>query len=576
MPIIQGLPVDYPLADGTTVDLRVVPDGPRDPHDPERGAKRAEWKAWSERIRRYRHQRYHLCDDNIEEQAVELAKCQRYGAAYFLTVWGWMFDPREAEGRPIGPTPFIPYPFQIEMFGWLDTLMVTTGPRGDGVVSKSRDMGATWCCCGWALHGWFFKDAFQARLISRKEELVDRRNDMDSMFAKIDFMLERLPAWFIPQGFNREAHRMQLRLKNPANSNAINGEATTAKTLRGGRATIAFYDEAAFIEHFMGVWTTGASATAHRVAISTESMEEGDDFYRLGEGSKQDPSVRPAFLPMNWWTHPEHDDTWYREMKQRMSDDPEGFAREVERNTHAGFGTYIYAMAQTLDVGHFPYIQGSHVYLGIDPGFDDECAIVVLNWDVVSGRYRVVEAFANRMQPPEYYASLITGRVINGIDGFDYRHFGYYDPMALADLMRTVPSFTLFGDPAGSNKITGLRDSWYDRMNDWAQRNHPHGHGLSVVYSWDMDKRNFTGRRAALQRLLARTDFNDTPGVRALLQSLREYRFERATRDRMAEQVKPLHNSASHPVASLEYVAVNIEMTDSVKEIASLGVYDAA
>ena len=49
-----------------------------------------------------------------------------------------------------------------------------------------------------------------------------------------------------------------------------------------------------------------------------------------------------------------------------------------------------------------------------------------------------------------------------------------------------------------------------------------------------------------------------------MLRALQEHRFENQQRARQAEQVKPLHNANSHPVAALEYVAVNLERLTAV------------
>lgn len=562
MPIINGLPADFLAPDGTVHDLRIVPGGVSDPSDPRRGEKRAAWRTWKNLVRRYRLTRIDACIDDPEQQAVEIAKCLRYGPAYFIAVWCWVVDPRLGrDGRPLGESSFVPYPFQVDLLRWLDERLTVRGPEADGVISKSRDMGATWLCCMWALHGWLFRDHFYARFVSRKQEAVDRTNDPDTIFAKIDFAFHRLPFWMQPAGFKLDDHRMDMRLKNPANGNVLSGEATSSKTMRGSRATVAFYDEAAFIPGFMGVWTTGANATDHRIAVSTESMDEGDDWINLRQGKGQ--AIKPAVLELDWWTHIEHDEAWYSDMRQRMSSDPEGFAREIERNPHAGFGAYIYELARGVTVQPgLDWEQGMPVYVGIDPGFDDDCALCAVAWDAVTGRYRVIDAYANRLQIPEFYASLLLGIPQSGCEGFDYRPSGPYDPEAFAALMRRIGSFTLFGDPAGTSRVTGKRDSWYERMNEWAFE---HGkRDLPVIVGWDPDQRIFSGRRQALMKLLPRLDFNDTPGCRALLRALQDYRFENHSKARQAEQLKPLHNANSHPVASLEYLAVNLEHLTAV------------
>lgn len=556
MPHLRGLPTAYATPEGP-VDLSAMPASPTARDDSERDQKAIEFVAWKQLIRRYRVQRWDACATNADQQEVEREKCRRHGAAYFLAVWGWMDDPRISPSteRPIGPTPFIPYPFQVEMLAWFDERLTQKGMLADGVVSKSRDMGATWNACGWALHGWLFRPHWQVRLVSRKEELVDRKNDMDSMFGKIDFMLDRLPAWMLPRGFNRELHRLSLRLHNPENKNGITGESTTSKTLRGGRTTVVIYDEAAFIAGFLNVWATGANAASVRLAISSESLEEGDDFIKLRTGAGQ--LTKPALLELDYWLHPEHDDAvWLPNMRERFGPDLEAFAREIMRNPHAGFGAFVYNEARTIQVGTYPYEFGMPVYIGIDPGLQDLCAMVILAKDPVTGRLRAVEAYAARGLPPEYYASLLLGLPSTE---FNYLPSRVYNPDDFMAIMRKIEGFTLFGDPAGHNKTINVQDSWYSKMGDYYAKNHPFNRGLAVITKWNMDARKYQGRRAALMRLLPQIDFNDTPGIRALLDSIKDHKFEKATASRLTEAAKPSHNDDSHPVAALEYVAVNLE-----------------
>jgi hypothetical protein len=442
------------------------------------------------------------------------------------------------------------------MLSWFDERLTQRGMKADGVVSKSRDMGATWNACGWALHGWLFRPSWQVRLISRKEELVDRKNDMDSMFAKIDFMIDRLPQWMLPRGFNRELHRLSLRLHNPENKNGITGESTTSKTLRGGRTTVAIYDEAAFIPGFLNVWATGANAASVRLAISSESLEEGDDFLKLRTGDGQ--MTKPALLELDYWKHPDHNDTvWLPEMRARFGPDEEAFEREIMRNPHAGFGAFVFSEVQHVSVGHFPYAFGMTAFVGIDPGMQDLCGMVALAKDPVTGRFRCVEAYAARGYPPEYYASLLLG-----VPNSDFTYIGsaVYDPRGFMDVMRGVDSFTLMGDPAGNNKTMNKEDSWYSKMEEYYAKHHPFSRGLPVITNWSMETgRKHQARRTAMMRLLPQIDFNDTPGVRALLDSLKNYRFEKQQASRLNEPVKPAHNDDSHIVNALAYIAVNLE-----------------
>src|SRR5690606_17246932 len=137
-----------------------------------------------------------------------------------------------------------------------------------------RGLGASWIFCAGALWGYLFRE-WRGILVSRKEALVDAPRDMNSLFGKLDFMMDFLPRWMKPEGFVRDVHRLKLRLTHPKKRNvSIDGESTSSKTARGARATYIIYDEAAFMEGFKDIWNTGFGTTNHRFAVSTESYEE--------------------------------------------------------------------------------------------------------------------------------------------------------------------------------------------------------------------------------------------------------------------------------------------------------------
>ena len=87
------------------------------------------------------------------------------------------------------------------------------------------------------------RPGFKTTFGSRKEVYVDRIGDPDSIFGKLRLMLDRLPHWMLPQGLNRSEHDNFMRLLNPANGNAITGEAGDNMG-RGGRSTFTSWTRA--------------------------------------------------------------------------------------------------------------------------------------------------------------------------------------------------------------------------------------------------------------------------------------------------------------------------------------------
>jgi phage terminase large subunit len=180
---------------------------------------------------------------------------------HWLTVWGWTYDPRE----PDTVIPFEPFPKQAEFLTWLREREAT---RDNGVVEKSRDMGVTWLCVAYATHGWLFRDGFAVGFGSRKLDLVDKRGDPDSIFEKIRFLLRHLPEWMMPPGFDWREHDNQGRLVNPANGATITGEGGD-QIGRGGRKSLYFVDEAAFLDYPDRIERSLSQTTHCRIDVST-------------------------------------------------------------------------------------------------------------------------------------------------------------------------------------------------------------------------------------------------------------------------------------------------------------------
>lgn len=556
--VIRGLPAD----------LATVPENA------------AEWRVWRRAVTIHRIQHHQRLANNPTPQqiAAETELCRR-DAAYFVVMWCNVFEPRSisaglgGDGWAGGFRPFIPYAFQVRMIRTMDEIMTARGAKSDLAISKSRDMGATWVCCIWALHGYLFRPNFKAKLISRKEDLVDLEGDMDSMFMKIVSNMDRLPEFLMPKGFvwsGPKANRMRLRITHPVRGNeaAILGESTGPQSNRGGRSTVVIIDEGAFIPDFYNVWGTAANSTEHRIVISSESLELGDDFYRL---QKAEEHERPTVLALDYYLHPEHDDEWLRNMKARFNGDMEKFEREVLRNPHAGFGGFVYPQARDIVPGDYPWEPGMALTIAIDPGWDDETAIVWLAYDPRSARYRLVHAYENRQEVPEFYADVILGQppmtTEIGQPSFLYRANGIYDTEATMHwTWNTYGRYRnarpgIFGDPTGNQRHTGR--GFYDLMEArWVQAEWP----ARIEYGTTNEQRYDQGRRFSLNLLLQKLDVNDTPECRAVLRALQETRM-RSVRGGLSEQRKPEHDQGSHLRTALEYAAVNVSAMQSLSRM---------
>ena len=130
-------------------------------------------------------------DPNLRQALVE--RCRR-DPAFFINFACWTFDPRKENPH----IPFILYPYQIDLIHWLEERLVQ---KEDGVIDKSRDMGVSWVIMAWLLWHWLFDESFQALIGSRAEYQVDNRL-IDSHFGRLEYLIQRLPAFLKPQGFS--------------------------------------------------------------------------------------------------------------------------------------------------------------------------------------------------------------------------------------------------------------------------------------------------------------------------------------------------------------------------------------
>ena len=252
----------------------------------------------------------------------------------FITHWCDTYDPRNAgRGKP-AYMPFIMFERQAEFIEFLRACMAA---EENGLVEKARDMGATWVCSAFSVWLWRFYPGAAIGWGSRKEQLVDKLGDPDSIFEKMRILIRRLPREFWPKGFNEKDHMPFMRIINPDNGSTITGEAGD-NIGRGGRKLIYFKDEAAHYERPEKIEAALADNT--RVQIDISSVNGlGNVFHRRREAGKEwdggeaHNGVTNVFV-MDWRDHPQKDDAWYLARKKKAEADglAHVFAQEVDRN----------------------------------------------------------------------------------------------------------------------------------------------------------------------------------------------------------------------------------------------------
>jgi len=249
------------------------------------------------------------------------------------------FDPRNAYDEKLSTTmPFILFERQAEMVNFLQACLAT---NTNGLIDKSRDMGATWICVAFSVWLWLFKEGAAIGWGSRKEELVDRLGDPKSIFEKIRSLIRGLPPALLPKGFDFSSHATYMKLINPENGATISGEAGD-NIGRGGRTLVYFKDESAWYEHAEMVEAALMDNTNVQIDISTTSGV-GTVYDRKKEvGVDWTPGAAPPsgagwLFTMDWRDHPAKTQEWYdkREKEARNSGLLHLFRQEVDRDPTA-------------------------------------------------------------------------------------------------------------------------------------------------------------------------------------------------------------------------------------------------
>ena len=146
-------------------------------------------------------------DTNVIDWQAEKATCTA-DIIHWFDDFVWTYDPRLI-GKPGGAyVRFKLWPKQRETVLWL---LERIRAIEEGLIEKSRDAGATYLTAGVALHQWLFNPGFKATFGSRKVDYVDKKDNPDSIFAKIRIMLRRLPPELLPAGFSWTQHALQPR-----------------------------------------------------------------------------------------------------------------------------------------------------------------------------------------------------------------------------------------------------------------------------------------------------------------------------------------------------------------------------
>jgi len=280
----------------------------------------------AEMTRRYYYKA--VIEQNEKSKQAELEKC-RNDPIHWFNHWIWTYDPRGMSFGLPANIPFVLRPKQVELVAWL---LERENTQTHGLIEKSRDEGMSYVVLGFYLHRWLFVEGFAGGVGSRKEELVDKKGDPKTLLHKFRDMFSKMPDWMKPKGFVEKVHDNYMRIINPDNGATITGEAGD-NIGRGGRTTMYFLDEWAFVER--------QEAVDAAISQNTNVHIKGSTPNGIGDRFHQDRfSGRYAVFTMPWRANPDKNWTvtyngkeihpWYE--KQLATLDDVVLAQEVDIN----------------------------------------------------------------------------------------------------------------------------------------------------------------------------------------------------------------------------------------------------
>lgn len=213
---------------------------------------------------------------SAEFRDAEIERCAS-DILYWVNTYCYTYDPRLLPSTP--NIPFKLFPRQEEFLLWIQE---RERLQEGGLAEKCRDVGFTWLNVVYDVHAWLFRTGYTCGYGSRKEALVDRLGDMDSIFEKIRFAIARLPVWMQPKGYNPKVHAGFLKILNPANGASITGEGGD-NIGRGGRKTRYTVDEHAYLARPKKVEAALSQNTNSIMRVSTPNGN-GNEFWKIRFG----------------------------------------------------------------------------------------------------------------------------------------------------------------------------------------------------------------------------------------------------------------------------------------------------
>ena len=225
---------------------------------------------------------------------------------FFCAFALWVYEPRSK----VKQKPMVPWSHQepviLAMDETISEAMDTEHPVSL-TLKKSRAQGGTYVYLAVTMHRAMRESGFTIGLVTRNEALVDSKVDDSAVMFKVAWMLDRLPAWMLPDGYSRSMTDHVIRLPNDS---GWSGYAATGDVARGGRTSVFCFDEPGSEEFVAGnkdykILSSVSHVSNCILLISTFGVDSGV-FYEAAT-DKDNPRV----YSLSWKDNPDHSKNIY-------------------------------------------------------------------------------------------------------------------------------------------------------------------------------------------------------------------------------------------------------------------------
>lgn len=262
-------------------------------------------------------------------RAASIRNHYKHNPVDFINDFVTTYDPRNA-AMPY--MPFVLFKKQVEFIWFLQACLKE---KQSGLVEKSRDVGASWLCCAFAVWLLLFHPGSSVGFGSRVVDDVDKIGKPDSLFQKMRIIIKQLPAFLKPPVGIDDGY---MKIVNPWNESVITG-GSGDNIGRGGRSTIFFKDESAHYEHPELIEAALSANTDVQIDISSVNGTNNVFYNRRMAGvvwspAAEIPAGKTRVFVFDWRDNPLKSQAWYDEKRKKWEDDGllHVFAQEVDRD----------------------------------------------------------------------------------------------------------------------------------------------------------------------------------------------------------------------------------------------------